>query len=85
MLISALRSQTVAEKLSILDGEFALARTLMRAGIRLRRADASSEEIEAECFELLLGRQLAERVLAFRRLRQAGTTPSLGEHGPATR
>ena len=81
VLISVLRSQTVVGKLRILDGEFALARTLMRAGIRMRNADASPEEIEAECFELLLGRQLAERVLTYRRLRRAETTASLGENG----
>lgn len=85
MLISVLRSQTAGEKLRILDQEFQLARSLMRAGIRLRRPDATSEEIEAESLELLLGRQLADRVLAFRRLRQAASTPSLGENGPAAR
>jgi hypothetical protein len=85
VLISVLRSQTAVVKLRTLDEEFELARSLMRAGIRLRKADASSEEIEAEYLELLLGRQLADRVLAFRRLRQAGSTPSLRENGSATR
>ena len=85
VLISALRSQTAVEKLRILDAEFDLARTLMRAGIRMRKADASSEEIEAECLELLLGRHLANRVLAFRRLRHAGPNSSLGENGSAPR
>lgn len=85
MLISVLRSQTVVGKLRILDGEFALARTLMRAGIRMRRANASPEEIEAEYFGLLLGRHLAERVLAYRRLRQARMTSSPGENGSTTR
>jgi len=85
VLISVLRSQTVVGKLRILDGEFALAGTLMRAGIRMRKVDASPEEIEADYFELLLGRQLAERVLTYLSLRRAGTTTSLGENGTPTR
>lgn len=53
---------TPLQRLRILDGEWATARTLLRAGLRLRFPEDPPDQIEARLFGVLLGEELGARV-----------------------
>ncbi len=73
VLVGLLRARAPAERLSSVFHLNALARSLTFAGLRERNPDASDDEIEARYAELILGTQLAARVLATRKARGLGS------------
>src|SRR5438309_10682941 len=78
--IELLRRMPSARRLAIVDGVIACGRTLRMMGLRQRHPGLSDGELEPYYARLVLGPELAERVLAARRARaEASATP--GEHG----
>lgn len=61
-----LRSLTGPQKLEAMDALSRMAHTLVQAGIRERLPEASESELEAEYFRVVLGTELATKVLEYR-------------------
>jgi hypothetical protein len=76
MVIDILRAKTFPEKLEMMSQLHATARELAIAGLRQRFPGADPEELEARFFQLRLGTDLADRVLAARRARASRATGS---------
>jgi hypothetical protein len=72
ILIELLRKKTPAEKLEMVGDAFETARELTMTGLRLRHPDASASELEVLYLEHLLGQELARKVMAASRRREAG-------------
>ncbi len=72
VLVGLLRGKTPAQRLAMVFRLNELARTMARSGLRARNPGASEEEIEARYAELVLGREMAARVLAARKARGIG-------------
>lgn len=70
VLVGLLRAKAPAERLSMVFQLNDLARALTFAGLRERNPAASDDEIEARYAELILGTQLATRVLDARKARR---------------
>jgi len=71
ILIEILRKKTPAEKLAMVDDAFSLARELTLTGLRMRNRDATASQVELLYLEHMLGPELAHKVLAARRRREA--------------
>ena len=71
VLIERLRRKTVGQRLAMVWGLDALARSLSSAGARMRGPGGDPGETVARIARLTLGSELAERVLAERRARAA--------------
>ncbi len=61
-----LRSLSGAQKLEAMDALSRMTHTLVQAGIRERFPEASASELEAEYFRVILGSELATKVLDYR-------------------
>jgi hypothetical protein len=72
---AALRRVTPARRLALMDDVTRLARSISREGVRRRHPGIAEAELDALCFEIVLGADLAARVLEHRRARLAGRTP----------
>jgi len=72
---AALRRISPARRLVLMDDITRLARSVSREGMRRRHPGGSEASLDALCFELALGKDLAARVLEHRRTRLAGHTP----------
>ncbi|TMQ70197.1 MAG: hypothetical protein E6K81_13220 [Candidatus Eisenbacteria bacterium] len=72
---AVLRRVTPAQRLALMDGLTQLARSLAREGLRRRHPGLAEEELDVLFFELVLGRDLAARVLEHRRARLARPGP----------
>ena len=66
----ALRRLTLTQRLALVDDLTKLARGLAIAGIRQRHPEATEARIEELFFEMTLGPELAQRVLADRRVKR---------------
>jgi hypothetical protein len=64
--LESIRRMTPTQRLELVGGLNALVRELTLAGIRHRMPGAPEAEIEREYFRLMLGRDLADRVLEYR-------------------
>lgn len=65
-----LRRMTPAQRIAMVDDLTKLARDLAVAGLRRRHPQASDAQIEKLFFEMTLGPELAQRVLADRTLKR---------------
>ncbi len=65
-----LRRLTPAQRIAMVDGLTKLARELAIAGLRRRHPEAPDARIEELFFEMTLGPELAQRVLADRRAKR---------------
>lgn len=72
---AAVRRISPARRLALMDDVTRLARSVSREGVRRRHPGVSEDALDALCFELALGKDLAARVLEHRRARPAGQTP----------
>ena len=61
-----LRSLSGAQKLEAMDALSRMTHILVQAGIRERFPEASESELEAEYFRVVLGSELATKVLEYR-------------------
>lgn len=69
-----LRRLTGAQKLAAVSGLTSLVHSIARAGVRMRMPESTETEVEAQYFTLVLGHELALKVLAYRRsIRAQGT------------
>src|SRR5437899_2684086 len=68
---AALRRVAPAQRLALMGGLTQLAQSMAREGLRRRHPAATEAELEALYFELVLGRDLAAKVLEHRRARLA--------------
>jgi hypothetical protein len=66
---AALRRMTPAMRLAMMDDLTRLAQTMCRAGVKRRHPGMTEEQLEAKYFEIVLGADLAARVLEHRRAR----------------
>src|SRR5437867_2502563 len=72
---AALRRLTPSQRLALMDGLTQLAQSMAREGLRRRHPGAGDAKLEARFFELVLGRDLATKVLEHRRARLARPAP----------
>ena len=82
VLVGLLRRMPPARRLAMVFELNELARTMSLSGLRERNPGASDDEIEARYAELVLGRELAGRVLAAREtqgIRAGGRSVDDGE------
>lgn len=68
---AALRRITPAQRLALMDDLTMLARSMSREGVRRRHPGLAEPELDALFFELVLGKDLATKVLEHRRARLA--------------
>lgn len=69
--IDLLRRLPIARRLALAGGLMAFGRTLAMIGLRQRHPEATPEELETRYVRMVLGPELAGRVLAARRARAA--------------
>ena len=62
MQLEVLRRMPVWKKLSVLNGLNETVRILAIAGIRARNPDAAPEQIQRDLADLILGKELAQKV-----------------------
>jgi hypothetical protein len=67
---AALRRLTVAERLALMDDLTMLAQTMAREGLKQRNPGATESELDLLFSRLVLGPDLASRVLAHRQARE---------------
>lgn len=67
---AALRRLTARERLAMMDDLTGLVRAMTREGLRRRHPGMSEPELDAEFARVVLGEELAARVLAHRRQRK---------------
>ena len=72
---AALRRLTPSRRLALMDDLTRLARSMAREGLRRRHPGLTETELDALFFELVLGPDLAAKVLEHRRARLADPTP----------
>ena len=72
---AALRRLTVSRRLALMDDVTRLAQSMSREGLRRRHPGLTEAELEVRFFELVLGRELAMKVLEHRRSRLARRKP----------
>ena len=72
---AALRRLTPARRLALMDDLTRLVQSMTREGLKRRHPDLSEEQLEAKYFEIVLGPDLAARVLEHRRARPARQAP----------
>jgi hypothetical protein len=72
---AALRRMTPARRLAIMDDLTRLVRSLAREGLRRRHPTVTEAELDVLFFELVLGKELAARVLEHRRARSTRSAP----------
>ena len=65
--IEVMRGISGPEKLRFASDLTVFAHALTLAGIRARMPEATPEQVEEEHYRLVLGRELADKVLAYRR------------------
>ena len=71
----ALRRITPSRRLALMDDLTRLARSMSREGLRRRHPGLADAELDALFFELVLGPDLAAKVLEHRRVRLAQHAP----------
>jgi hypothetical protein len=71
----ALRRIPPARRLALMDDLTLLARSMSKEGLRRRHPGVAEAELEALFFELVLGQELAARVLEHRRARLSRPAP----------
>ena len=72
---AALRRLTVSRRLALMDDLTRLAQSMSREGLRRRHPGITEAELEVRFFELVLGRDLAMKVLEHRKSRLARPKP----------
>ena len=72
---AALRRLTGSRRLALMDDLTRLAQSMSREGLRRRQPGITEADLEVRFFELVLGRDLATKVLAHRRSRLEGREP----------
>ena len=72
---AALRRMTPSQRLAIMDDLTQLVRLMTREGLRRRHPTATEAELDVLFFELVLGKELAARVLEHRWARTAPSGP----------
>jgi hypothetical protein len=72
---AALRRISPARRLALMDDLTALARSMSREGLKRRHPGLDEAEFDALFFELVLGPNLAAKVLEHRRARLAKPAP----------
>ena len=72
---AALRRLTPSRRLALMDDLTRLVQSMSREGIRRRHPGLTEDELEALFFELVLGHDLAVRVLEHRRSRPTRFEP----------
>ena len=70
-----LRRLSVQQRLALMDDLTQLARSMSREGIRRRHPGITEEDLDVRYFELVLGADLAARVLEHRKARLARQAP----------
>lgn len=71
----ALRRITPAQRLALMDDLTRLVRSMAREGLRRRHPELAEAELDALFAELVLGPDLATKVLEHRRARMARSAP----------
>lgn len=72
---AALRRLSSAQRLALMDDLTRLAQSMTREGLRRRHPGVSEAELDGLYAELVLGRELAARVLQHRRAQDARSAP----------
>ena len=72
---AALRRLAPCQRLALMDDLTRLARSMSREGLRRRHPGISEAELDARFAELVLGRDLAAKVVEHRRARLTRTRP----------
>lgn len=72
---AALRRLSPSKRLALMDDLTRMARSLCREGLRRRHPGISESELDERFAELVLGRELAAKVLERRRARLGRTEP----------
>lgn len=72
---AALRRIPSFQRLALMDDLTRLAQSMSREGVRRRNPGLAEDELEVRYFELVLGVDLAARVLEHRRARSARSEP----------
>jgi hypothetical protein len=72
---AALRRITPSRRLALMDDLTRLAQSMSREGLRRRHPGLAQAELDALFFELVLGPDLAAKVLEHRRVRLAQPAP----------